>query len=49
MPLSTRGIYREVVSGAFDENDSRGLGYPNPDHIDLNTALVVNKSTSSEG
>jgi hypothetical protein len=48
MPLSTRGIYREVVSGAFDENDSRGLGYPNPDHIDLNTALVVNKSTSSE-
>jgi hypothetical protein len=42
-------IYREVESGAFDEKDSRGLGYPNPHHIDLNTALIVNKSTSCEG
>jgi hypothetical protein len=49
MPLSTRGIYREVVSGAFDENDSHGTGHPNPNRVDLNTVLVRFESIVCEG
>jgi hypothetical protein len=49
MPPSTRGIYREVVSGAFDENDSHGLGHPNPDRVELNTVPVRFESIVCEG
>ena len=47
MPLSLRGIYREVASGAFDENDSHGLGYPNPYRFNLNTVPVRIESIGS--